>query len=61
MDTFLTEILGEDGANALEKAINKMPMLNSVITPRAVVSWVSTIGKLGFEGELPGWTTVTFL
>lgn len=53
-DTFLTDILGMDGSRALEKAVERAPMLKAVIVPRAVVAWLSTMGKLGFDGELPG-------
>lgn len=52
--SFLNEILGDDGAEALEKATKRAPMLRAVIVPRTVLSWISTVGKLGYEGELPG-------
>lgn len=53
-NSFLNEILGKDGASTLNKAVDRIPSLKSVVTPRAVVAWVSTVGNLGFDGELPG-------
>jgi hypothetical protein len=51
---FLKHILGEDGLIALNRVANKVPLLKPVIVPRAVMAWLSTVGKLGYEGELPG-------
>jgi hypothetical protein len=51
---FLSEIIGEDGSRALDGAIRRFPLLKDVILPRAIISWVSTVGKLGYEGEVPG-------
>jgi hypothetical protein len=56
MDNFLIEILGEDGSAALKKATTRMPILDSVVVPRAIVSWVSVVGGLGYDGNLPGHT-----
>ncbi len=53
-DSFLKEILGNAGAAALEKAVDRAPILKAVIVPRAVLAWLSTMGKLGYDGELPG-------
>ncbi len=49
---FLTAILGEDGASALNKAVERAPALNNALIPRAVLSWIKNIDS--FDGELPG-------
>jgi hypothetical protein len=54
MSLFLDEILGAEGSKTLDKVIEHAPMLKSVIVPRAVFAWLSTMGNLGYEGELPG-------
>ncbi|SRR6266851_1535178 len=51
---FLTEILGPHGVEALNKAAEKMPALRSVIVPRAIIAWLSTMSNHGFQGSLPG-------
>lgn len=50
-ENFLKEILGETGKKALD---NSSEILKPVIVPRAIVSWVRTMGSLGYDGELPG-------
>lgn len=51
---FLQEILGVDGARALKKACDDSEDLSSVLIPRTILSWVSTIIDMGYEGEVPG-------
>ena len=53
MNPFLKEILGKDGYSAINRAMEKLPALKSVIIPRAIYSWVETQGKLGYEGGIP--------
>lgn len=48
---FFTEILGELGSKALD---NTNEVLKPVIVPRAILSWVTVVGNLGYDGELPG-------
>lgn len=51
---FLQVVLGAQGLSALNRAIDRMPELRSVIIPRTLVSWINTVGSVGYEGELPG-------
>lgn len=53
-ELFLQEILGKDGAGALNRAVERIPELKSVLLPRVIVSWLSTMGKVGYDGEIPG-------
>jgi hypothetical protein len=48
---FFELILGEVGAKALN---NTAEILKPVVVPRAIVSWVSMMGDVGFDGEVPG-------
>lgn len=50
---FLKEVLGDDGAEALQKAIRSRPELEAVVMPRTVLAWVGTAGRLGFQGNVP--------
>jgi hypothetical protein len=55
MDTlFLEKIVGSDGAKALLAAVKRAPLLKSIIIPRVIVSWLNTMGRIGYEGSLPG-------
>ena len=51
---FLQAIAGTSGAQALMKAAERNPGLESVIVPRALVSWLNLVGAHGFEGQIPG-------
>lgn len=53
---FLRAVLGPDGAQALCKAIDQHASLEAVLLPRAVLAWVGTAGRLGFDGMVPGGT-----
>lgn len=53
-ELFLQEILGKDGAGALNRAVERIPELKSVLLPRVIVSWLSIMGKVGYDGEIPG-------
>ena len=48
---FLEEILGQLGAKVLAKTDDA---LASVVVPRAVLSWVTTVSNIGYSGQLPG-------
>ena len=50
---FLVATLGEDGAQALAKAAERVPTLASVLVPRAILAWLQ-VQDDEFEGELPG-------
>ncbi len=51
---FLRQIIGNEGTDALNKAIDTVPAIGSVVLPRAIVSWLSILSKVGFEGSIPG-------
>lgn len=51
---FLQSVLGDDGAQALSKAADRVPVLGSVLVPRTIVSWLSTAIRINYEGEIPG-------
>lgn len=52
---FLTAVLGLDAAKALAKAAERSKPLGHALVPRAIMSWVSSVGDT-FEGEIPGVT-----
>ncbi len=51
---FLREIIGNEGTDALNKAIDTIPVIGTVVVPRAIVSWLSILSKMGYEGAIPG-------
>jgi hypothetical protein len=53
-NNFLKTVLGEDGAEALHKANQRVPTLGTVLVPRTIVSWLSTAVRIRYEGEIPG-------
>ena len=54
MSDFLKEIFGEEGHAAMERTVERAPIFKSIIIPRAIIAWISTVNRLGYEGELPG-------
>ncbi len=50
---FLVEILGPDGASALEKATARSQELGNALLPRSILAWINTSPEQ-FQGELPG-------
>lgn len=48
----LTEILGFEGAGALEKAAQKSDVLTNAIIPRAILSWINV--NSDYNGSIPG-------
>lgn len=53
-ESFLIDVLGEDGARAFKKAISKEESLASVVVPRAILSWLNIAARGSYEGEIPG-------
>lgn len=51
---FLIATLGEEGAFALEKALTRYPVLEDVLLPRTVLSWVELASKASYVGGIPG-------
>ena len=50
--SFLKSVLGQDGAQAMRRAVAKNPDLESYLVPRTLLSWAMT--KKEFEGTVPG-------
>jgi hypothetical protein len=51
---FLVATLGQDGYEALSKAAQRLPALQSVFVPRTVIAWLDCARRAGFEGAIPG-------
>lgn len=51
---FLRAVLGDDGAEALQKAAQRSEELGNALVPRTIMAWVDIAGRFGFEGEIPG-------
>lgn len=55
MDTkILDKMVGINGSKALQRIVEKIPALRSVVTPRVLVSWLNTMGGVQYDGEIPG-------
>lgn len=53
---FLTAVLGNDGAQALQKAADRSEDLGNALVPRAILSWLNAATKYDFDGAIPGVT-----
>ena len=51
---FLAAALGQDGAKALRKAVEREPALAEVLIPRAIVGWLNFTTEHEYEGQIPG-------
>lgn len=51
---FLSAALGQDGAKALRKAVEREPALAEVLIPRTIVSWLNFTTEHEYEGPIPG-------
>lgn len=51
---FLDAILGTSGAQALLKAVERNPSLETVLVPRTLVAWLNLAVRESFEGAVPG-------
>jgi hypothetical protein len=51
---FLVAVLGADGADAIQRAVQKSEELARVLVPRTLLSWSALVGAYGYEGPLPG-------
>jgi len=54
-ESFLSAVLGPNGARALAKACEKEPSLTGAVVPRAILAWVQTVGS--YRGPVPGGET----
>lgn len=52
--SFLTGVLGIDGARAFKKAIDRESSLGGAVIPRAILSWLTIAAKYDYEGGIPG-------
>lgn len=52
--SFLTGVLGKDGAQALKKAAQKEAGISSAVVPRTILSWISLATRYEYEGGIPG-------
>lgn len=51
---FLAAALGQDGAKALRKAVEREPQLAEVLIPRTIVGWLNFTAEHDYEGQIPG-------
>ena len=51
---FLAAALGQDGARALRKAVEREPALAEILIPRAIVGWLDFTTEHEYEGPIPG-------
>jgi hypothetical protein len=52
---FLIGIIGPEGQRVVERLCKNSPELESVLIPRALMSWISVLSNLEkFEGSIPG-------
>ena len=51
---FLSRILGVDGSEAMARAVDRHEPLESVLLPRAILSWIKAVGPFGHDGSIPG-------
>lgn len=51
---FLAAALGQDGAKALRKAVEREPALAEVLIPRTIVGWLNFTTEHEYEGPIPG-------
>jgi hypothetical protein len=52
--SFMSGILGADGARALAKAADRDQRVASALVPRAILGWMSLAARFNYEGQLPG-------
>lgn len=50
---FIAGVLGTDGAQALQKAGELHPNLETAILPRCIISWIK-VYESGYDGSIPG-------
>lgn len=50
--SFLSGVLGTDGAKVLKKAADRSPVLEVLLVPRSALSWV--LQRNAYEGSIPG-------
>jgi len=57
---FLQAVVGDDGANALNKAAERAAELERAIFARVVLAWLDVTAPFGYDGNVPG-TNVPFV
>lgn len=58
---FLQNVLGEDGAEALMKAVRKSFALEAALLPRTLLSWVTLASAYDYNGPIPGMEQKSFI
>lgn len=58
--TFLEETLGTEGTKALMRAADRSKQLENALLPRAVLAWLGVVGRVGYEGAVPGLENSNF-
>src|SRR6185312_5662096 len=53
---FLQAVVGEDGARALSKAVERAEELDQAIFPRTILAWLEVVAPFGYDGNVPGVT-----
>lgn len=53
-DKLLFDVLGQDGASAIERAIEGRPGLAGAVRPRAALAWAQLALTVGYRGPAPG-------
>ncbi len=51
---FLKSVLGDDGACALRKAVERREDLGNALVPRTILSWIGIAARTDYRGALPG-------
>lgn len=52
--SFLAGVLGDDGARAFKKAMEREQSLAAAVVPRAIVSWLNLATNFSYSGNIPG-------
>lgn len=51
---FLAAVLGDDGALALSKAVQRSGHLENALVPRTILSWIALASRAQYRGGIPG-------
>lgn len=53
-ELFLRQAVGDQGYEALQNAVTRLPELESVVLPRVALAWLHVASELGHDGQIPG-------
>lgn len=54
INSFLKNVLGEDGLQACNRVNQKMPAMQTILAPRTILSWLTLAVRTNYDGEIPG-------